>query len=50
MDFQDFEDALSCYTALDYGYATILTRSLNDFYRSNLPVFTPSQLLDILKK
>ncbi|MFC3415985.1 type II toxin-antitoxin system VapC family toxin [Algoriphagus hitonicola] len=50
MDFRDFEDALQYYTALEYGYESILTRNLKDFKRSNLPVFTPSQLLEVLKK
>ncbi|WP_026947898.1 type II toxin-antitoxin system VapC family toxin [Algoriphagus marincola] len=49
-DFRDFEDALQYFTALEYGYEAILTRNLKDFKGSNLPVFDPSQLLEVLKK
>lgn len=49
-DFHDFEDSLQYFTALEYGYEAILTRNLKDFKRSNLPVFDPSQLLEVLKK
>ena len=46
-DFSDFEDAVQYHTAL-YGNASfIITRNTKDFGQSTIPVYTPSEFLQI---
>lgn len=44
--FQDFEDAIQHFSALDLGGVThLITRNTADFTHSLIPVFTPSDYL-----
>ena len=46
-EFSDFEDAVQYHTAL-YGNASfIITRNTKDFGQSTIPVYTPSEFLQI---
>lgn len=44
--FNDFEDGLQYYTALEKQLDLIITRNLKDFKHSKIPVFTASQYLN----
>lgn len=39
-DFNDFEDAIQYYCAIENGYKIIVTRNLNDYKKSNIPVMS----------
>ncbi len=43
--FQDFEDGLQYYTALENEADILITRNLKDFKNSKIPVMTASQYL-----
>jgi predicted nucleic acid-binding protein len=43
--FNDYEDALQYYTALENGAEAIITRNLKDFQKAKLPVMTAGQFL-----
>ena len=45
LSFKDFEDGLQYYSALENGQETIITRDLNDFIGSRIPVMTPQEYL-----
>ncbi len=45
--FQDFEDGLQYFTALENNQELIITRNLKDFKNSALPVMTARQFLEI---
>ncbi len=47
-DFQDFEDAVQCYTAQKAAADVIITRNVKDFLHSPILVKTPSEFCDIL--
>jgi predicted nucleic acid-binding protein len=44
--FQDFEDGLQYFTALENGMDLILSRNLKDFRNSRLPVLTARQFIE----
>ena len=44
-DFNDFEDAIQYYTALENRIEIIITRNLKDFKPSKLPVMTAEEYL-----
>ena len=44
-EFQDFEDAIQYFSAVDNGVQIIISRNLKDFSRSKLPVMTADQFL-----
>lgn len=44
-DFKDFEDGIQYYTALESQCESIITRNLNDFKKSAIPVFSPKEYL-----
>lgn len=44
-DFEDFEDGLQYFTAMDYESDIILTRNKKDFKSSKLPVMTAEEYL-----
>jgi predicted nucleic acid-binding protein len=44
-DFQDYEDALQYYTALEFSQRIIISRNLKDFKSSKIPVMTADQYL-----
>ena len=45
--FSDFEDAIQYHSALESGQDIIITRNLNDFKLSKLPVLTAGQFLGL---
>jgi Predicted nucleic acid-binding protein, contains PIN domain len=45
-DFNDFEDAIQYYTALDNKLEIIITRNKKDFKKSTLPVLTAREYLN----
>lgn len=45
-DFNDFEDAIQYYTALENNLNIIITRNKKDFKTSKLPVFTAKEYLN----
>ena len=45
LSFKDFEDGLQYYSALENGQEMIITRDLNDFKGSRIPVMTPEEYL-----
>lgn len=47
--FQDFEDALQYYTALEANAEIIITRNGKDFTASRLPVMTATEYLSTIK-
>lgn len=47
-DFNDFEDALQYYSALENGDNMIITRNLKDFQKSKIPVLTAEQYLQTI--
>lgn len=44
-DFNDFEDAIQYYTALENGLNIIVTRNKKDFKTAKLPVLTANEFL-----
>lgn len=46
--FRDFEDAVSHEAARQSGVECIVTRNIRDFKRSQIPVYTPSDLVRTL--
>jgi predicted nucleic acid-binding protein len=44
-DFNDFEDALQYFTALEFKISTLLTRNLKDFKKADISVLTAEQYL-----
>lgn len=45
-DWNDFEDALQYFCAIESNCEAIVTRNISDFNNSEIPVFTPNMLLD----
>lgn len=48
--FDDFEDALQYYNAIESNCDIIITRNAKDFKKSILPVMSPDEYLTSLKK
>ena len=48
-EFSDFEDAIQYYTALENKMDYIITRNVGDYKKSILPVYSPTELLEIVK-
>ncbi len=48
-EFNDFEDGLQYYSALENTIEIIVTRNLKDFKNSKLPVMTARQLNEIIE-
>ena len=46
-DFKDFEDAVQNYTAIAGNASVIITRNPKDFASSAIPVYTPTEFLQI---
>lgn len=46
-EFKDFEDAVQYYTALAANVSVIVTRNPKDFVHSTIPVYTPTEFLQI---
>lgn len=49
-DFEDFEDAMQYYSALRENADIIITRNIDDFAASNIPVLTPKEFLDAVEE
>jgi predicted nucleic acid-binding protein len=45
LNFNDFEDGIQYYTALESQANLIITRNLKDFKHSNIPVMSPKEFL-----
>jgi predicted nucleic acid-binding protein len=48
--FDDFEDGLQYYLAIENNQDVIITRDLKDFKESKIPVMTPSEYLSSFEK
>ena len=48
-EFEDFEDGLQYYSAIENNQDIIITRNLKDFKKSKIPVMTPEQILETIK-
>lgn len=48
-DFNDFEDAIQYFTAVNNGITLLLTRNKRDYKKSKLPVLTAEEFLKTLK-
>ena len=44
-DFNDFEDAIQYYSAIENGLTTLVTRNLKDFKKATIKVVTPETYL-----
>ena len=49
-EFCDFEDAIQYYTAIENGQDLIITRNLQDFKESKIPVLTAGEFIKSIKK
>jgi len=49
-DFDDFEDGLQHFTAIENNQDVIVTRNLKDFKKSKIPVMNPEQVLKTIGK
>jgi len=49
-EFNDFEDAIQYFTAIENGQDLIITRNLQDFKESKIPVMTAGEFIKALKK
>lgn len=47
-DFEDFEDGLQYFTAIENGQDCIITRNLKDYKKSRIPVMNAEQYLKTL--
>ena len=47
-DFNDFEDAIQYYTALENNITTLITRDLKDFKKANIRVMTSEEYLNLI--
>jgi len=47
-DFEDFEDGLQYFTAIENGQDCIITRNLRDYKKSRIPVMNAEQYLKTL--
>jgi predicted nucleic acid-binding protein len=47
-EFNDFEDALQYFTAMEFGCEKIITRNLKHYKKSTIPVLTAEQFLRTL--
>jgi predicted nucleic acid-binding protein len=46
--FRDFEEALQYYTAIEHDIDVIITRNIQDFKSSNIPVMSPHEFLTMI--
>jgi predicted nucleic acid-binding protein len=49
-DFSDYEDSLQYFSALRTDCDLIITRNVKDFSESDIPVLTPDEFLNSLRK
>lgn len=48
--FNDFEDAVQSFSAIQFGIKIIITRNVSDFQTSDLQVLTPGEFIKQCKK
>ncbi|MCL2294569.1 MAG: PIN domain-containing protein [Spirochaetes bacterium] len=48
-EFSDFEDAVQYFTALESNMDCIITRNVNDYKKTTISVYTPTELLKIIE-
>lgn len=48
-DFNDFEDAIQYFTAVNNGISLLLTRNKRDFKKSKIPILTAEEFLKTLQ-
>ena len=48
--FEDFEDGLQYFTAIENEHQMIITRNLKDYKKSQIPVMTARQFLELIKQ
>jgi predicted nucleic acid-binding protein len=46
-DFNDFEDAIQYYTALENNITTLITRDLKDFKKASIKVMSSEEYLNL---
>jgi hypothetical protein len=44
-DFNDFEDAIQYFTAIEINMDCLITRNAGDYKKSIIPIYTPTELL-----
>ena len=49
-DFKNFEDAVQYFTAIENDQDLIITRNLQDFKESKIPVMTAGEFIKSIKK
>jgi predicted nucleic acid-binding protein len=49
-EFKDFEDGIQYYTAIENDMDCIITRNVNDYKLSKIPIYTPIEMLKIIGK
>ena len=49
-EFKDFEDAIQYFTAIENNMDYIITRNINDYKYSKIPVYTPKELINKIQK
>jgi predicted nucleic acid-binding protein len=47
--WNDFEDSVQYFTALDNKIEYIITRNIEDYKKSIIPVYTPAEFLNMMK-
>ena len=48
-EFKDFEDAIQYYTAVENNMDCIITRNVDDYKKSIIPIYTPTELLKVIE-
>jgi predicted nucleic acid-binding protein len=48
-EFKDFEDAVQYFTAVENNMDCIITRNINDYKKSTIQVYTPTEFLKIIE-
>lgn len=49
LEFKDYEDAVQCASAVAEGLDSIVTRNTKDFVKSPIPVYSPTEFLEMLQ-
>ena len=48
-EFKDFEDAIQYFTALENNIDCIITRNVDDYTKSLIPVYSPTEFLNLVE-
>lgn len=49
LGFSDYEDAVQCASAIAENLDAIVTRNLKDYKKSPIPVYSPTEFLEVLQ-